>query len=99
MNLQIIKRPVITEKSLQLANSENVYVFEVDRSATKDQVKEAVEVLYKVNVVDVNTVMRPRVKKATGRKRMQVISAKTKKALVKLQKGQSIKLFDIGGES
>lgn len=97
MNTQIIKKPVITEKSLSSANQENVYVFEVDRRANKNQIKEAIEQLFKVTVLDVNTVTKQRVYKATGRKRLKVLAAKTKHAFVKLKKGDSIKLFDVSG--
>lgn len=97
MNPYIIKKPSITEKSLQLANVENVYTFEVNRLATKNQIKEAIEKLFNVSVVAVNTVMSQRVLKATGKKRLKVMTAKTKKALVKLKEGQSIALFDMGG--
>ncbi|MGD9129459.1 MAG: 50S ribosomal protein L23 [Candidatus Woesebacteria bacterium] len=98
MKAHILKRPVVTEKSLKLANSENVYTFEVAKTANKDQIKQAVEELFSVHVLAVNTVMKAKSKKRTGKKRMIKTIAKRKKALVKLQEGESIALFDVGGE-
>lgn len=98
MNPYIIRRPVVTEKTLQRANLENVYTFEVQRTADKNMIKAAVEKMYGVEVVTVNIVMRPKKAQRTGRKRLATFSAKTKKALVKLTKGQTIAVFDVGGQ-
>lgn len=97
MSIYVIKKPVITEKSLKLANEQNTYVFEVDRSANKSLIKQVIEDQFGVNVLAVNTVMRAKSKKRAGKKRTTVAIAKTKKALVKLKKGETIDLFDIGG--
>ena len=99
MNPYIVRKPVITEKTLKRANEENIYTFEVDRVADKNKIKAAIERLYDVKVVNINTVMRPKKSKNTGRKRLKTFSAKTKKALVKLKEGQSIDVFDVGGEA
>jgi large subunit ribosomal protein L23 len=64
MSLQIIRRAVITEKALQRANSENVYTFEVAKSADKTKIKAAIEAIFKVDVLAVNVVMRPKKKLA-----------------------------------
>lgn len=98
MNPFVIRKPVITEKTLQRANLENIYTFEVTRTATKNTITAAIEEMYSVNVVDINTVMRPKKTKRTGQKRTRTFVAKTKKALVKLKAGQSISVFDVGGE-
>jgi len=98
MNAYLIKKPVITERSLSLANKQNVYTFEVLMNAHKGQIKEAVEKLFDVKVLEVNTVVRHRIKKKTGRKRISTVSPKTKKAYVKLAADQKIALFDVGGE-
>lgn len=97
MKPYIIRRPVITEKSLQMANNQNVYVFEVDRMANKTEIKEAVEDIFKVTVEDVNTVMRHAAIKSTGRRRLKVVTAKTKKVMVKVKSGEKIALFDVTG--
>ncbi len=90
---QIIKRPLVTEKATQLADEENVYVFEVDRRANKIQIKQAIEQIYGVKVVEVRTVnMKPK-RGRWGRKTVVRKSA-WKKAYVKLQEGDSIQLFE-----
>ena len=52
---EVIKAPLISEKSTFLANAKNAYTFEVDKKADKDQIKAAIEKLYNVKVVDVRT--------------------------------------------
>ena len=95
MNAYTIVKPVITEKSLSLANQKNTYTFQVSRSATKYQIKEAIEQLFPVEVVSVRTVTNQPVVKRTGKRRMQVTGGKVKKALVTLKAGNEINLFDI----
>ena len=83
----LITAPVITEKSTMLSE-QNKVVFRVPLTATKPQIKEAVEALFKVNVTAVNTmVTKGKVKLFRGRigKRSDV-----KKAIVTLKDGQSI---------
>jgi large subunit ribosomal protein L23 len=100
MKPYIIRRPIITEKSLQMANLQNVYVFEVERLANKKEVKEAMEDIFKVHVLAVNTVMSHKGMKSTGKRRLKVVTAKTKKVMVKLKAGEKIALFDTtGGEA
>lgn len=61
--LDVIKRPVITEKSMN-AMEENKYTFEVDTRANKTLVKQAVEAAFDVKVKDVNIVnVRPKFKR------------------------------------
>ncbi len=97
MDTSIIKQPVITEKSLLLANTANMYTFEVIKEASKPQIEAAIKALFGVEVLSVHTVRRPKVVKTTGRRRIKTVGAITKKALVILKKGQTIDLFDIGG--
>ncbi len=99
MNSFLVKQPVITEKSLQLAQIQNAFTFVVDRGATKEQIKDLVEKLYKVNVVSVNTIVGHRSLKATGKRRLKMTQPKIKKAVVKLKPGQKIELFDIQGSA
>ncbi|MFW9899030.1 MAG: 50S ribosomal protein L23 [Candidatus Thorarchaeota archaeon] len=61
---KIIKRPLITEKTFDLIEHENKLVFIVDRLANKSQIKRAIEKLYKVKVIKVNTLIT-----ATGEKK------------------------------
>lgn len=72
-------------------------MFEVDRLANKKEIKEAVEDIFKVNVEFVNTVMRHAATKSTGRRRLKVVTAKTKKVMVKIKAGEKIALFDVTG--
>ena len=92
----IIKRPVVSEKSLSLAQSESKYTFIVARTANKHQIKEAIEAIYGVTVLAVNTVTGHRVRKTTGKKRMPTMVAPTKKAVVTLPASQTISVFDFG---
>jgi large subunit ribosomal protein L23 len=94
-NAQILKRPVITEKSLYLANKVNAYTFEVQPTATKTQIAKAVEEVFSVKVTGVQTVMRSRSLRRTGKRRLLEIVPRKKKAVVTLEKGQSITLFDL----
>lgn len=98
MKLALLKRPVITEKSLQAAASRNEYTFEVDRTANKNQIKDAVETTYGVKVEAVNTITGHRIAKTTGRKRLRTIVAPKKKAIVRLKQGQTIEVFEFGGQ-
>ena len=95
MKYAYIKKPVITEKSLMKAQTENVYVFEVDAKANKNQIKNAIEDMLKVTVVDVHTVKRPERTKKTGRKRVNTVVPAKKKAYVRVKKGQTIEAFDL----
>ena len=55
--LKIIKHPLSTEKSIRLMESENKLIFVIDRKATKQDVKKAIEEYFKVKVVKVNTLV------------------------------------------
>ena len=85
----IIKAPIITEKSSTLAQN-NTYVFSVDVKANKTQIKEAIEKVFNVSVENVNTVNVKPKKKRVGRYAGK--TNRVKKAIVKLQKGSSIEL-------
>ena len=85
----IIKAPIITEKSQELAQN-NVITFSVDPKANKVQIKQAVEKVFNVKVESVNTInVKPR-KKRVGRYVGK--TNKVKKAIVKLKEGSSIEL-------
>ena len=95
MNLyDIIKRPIVTEKSNNLAATENQFTFEVDLKANKIQIKEAVERIFDVDVVRVTTMVMPLKRGRRGRKAYQRSPA-YKKAIVTLPDGQTIGLFNI----
>jgi large subunit ribosomal protein L23 len=89
----ILRKPRITEKAYSL-NAQNRYVFEVSEGASKPQIKRAVEAVYGVHVVSVNTVSLPsrvrRFGRALGRK------SGVKKAMVEIKEGESLVLFQAG---
>jgi large subunit ribosomal protein L23 len=87
----VIKRPLITEKNSLLAE-QGVYVFEVNKTATKDDIKKAVEKYFRVKVASVNTAM---CRGRSKRTRFGVGQAESwKKAMVRLNKGEKISLFE-----
>lgn len=86
----IIKAPIITEKSAKICEGGNAIVLSVDTKANKTQIKQAVEKLFNVKVESVNTVnVRPK-RKRVGRYVGK--TNKVKKAIVKLKEGSSIEL-------
>lgn len=93
--------PIISEKSMELVEGRNTYVFEVPLDATKIQIAKAVGEEFKVKVENVNTTLRKgkmkhqRVK--GGRQTVYGRQKDLKKAYVTLKPGDSIKLFE-GGE-
>ena len=88
----IIKRPVVTEKSSTMEETLNKAVFEVDKRATKHQIKQAVESIFKVKVTKVNT-MRVRGKPV---RRGMIFTRKGnwKKVVVTLQEGDRIDFYE-----
>lgn len=86
----IIKGPIMTEKSSDLAQNKNTITFSVDPKANKIQIKQAIEKIFGVKVESVNTIsVRPR-KKRVGK--YSGYTNKVKKAIVKLKDGSSIEL-------
>lgn len=62
----LVRRPIVTEKATRLME-ENKYTFDVIPQATKPQIKAAIEDLFQVKVVQVNTLNKPRKKRRVGR--------------------------------
>ena len=60
---KIIKHPLATEKSIRLMEAENKLIFVVDMKANRNEVKEAIEKMFKVKVKAVNTMINPKGKK------------------------------------
>ncbi len=89
---QVIIRPVISEKSYNLIETEGQYTFQVDRRANKNQIKQAVEQAFDVNVHKVNTANMKSKPKRQGLTRGR--TANWKKAVVRLQPGERIELFE-----
>ncbi len=87
--LDIIKAPVVTEKSAAL-NEKNEYAFFVDVKANKTEIKDAIEKLFNVKVKEIRTInVHPR-KRRVGR--YTGLTNRKKKAIVTLEKGQTINL-------
>jgi large subunit ribosomal protein L23 len=87
---QVIIRPVVSDKSYQLATI-GKYVFRVHADAHKTQIRQAVEALFEVNVVDVRTLSVKSKPKRRGAIRGRTRS--WKKAIVQLRPGQSIPIY------
>jgi large subunit ribosomal protein L23 len=89
----IIKAPIITEQSSKLIESQNSYTFEVDRKANKVEIKKAVEAIFNVTVVRVNTVnVLPKFKRMG---KYEGYKQAYKQAIVKLADGQKIDQFTV----
>lgn len=87
----VLKKPIVTEKGTYAMNELNRYTFQVDPRATKDQIRKAVEDLYKVKVEKVNTQTR---KGKFRRFRYGLTQESTVKlASVRLKEGDTIELF------
>ena len=89
----IILAPVVSEKSYDLIQFNNTYTFIVDPRTNKTEVRQAVEEIFDVKVVGVNTINRKGKRKRTG----YVIGKRsdTKRALVRLADGDSIDIFEV----
>ena len=88
----VLKRPIITEKTSLQASALHRYTFEVDRRANKHLVKEAVEAAFNVEVTAVNIM---NVRGKSRRMGRQVGRTRDwKKAVVTLKPGQSIEYFE-----
>jgi large subunit ribosomal protein L23 len=89
----IIRRPIIlTEKSTRLREKQNQVIFEVRRDANKIQIKGAIEALFKVGVVEVNTMLMRGKERRMGRGYARLRN--WKKAIVTLKQGDAIQFFD-----
>ena len=92
MNIyEVLRRPLVTEKSTRLSERSK-YVFEVDKKASKVQVKMAVEKAFSVGVVSVNVIKVPGEAKKKGRR--VVTASSWKKAIVTLKEGDKIQFFE-----
>ena len=92
----ILRRPILTEKSSHQYAKLNQYVFEVATNATKSMIKEAVETIFDVKVMRVNTMVMPakRSRRAQSR-RVLIRRSAYKKAIVTLAPGETISVFEV----
>lgn len=89
---EVLKRPLVTEKGTIEKEERNKLYFEVDRRANKIEIKQAVEQIFKVNVLEVATANMRGKKKRVGRyftKRPD-----WKKAMVTIKPGQRVEFFE-----
>lgn len=88
----VLRRPVITEKTDLLAEQLNQYVFEVAKNANKNQIREAIESIFDVSVLDVRTMVMPGKPRRWGRHVTRTPA--WKKAVVTLADGDRIDMFE-----
>ena len=88
--LEIIKAPVVTEKSARIGQDLNQYAFYCDPKANKTEIKDAIEKIFKVKVMEIKTINVHPKKKRVGR--YTGLTNRKKKAIVKLAQGQTIEL-------
>jgi large subunit ribosomal protein L23 len=89
----VLRRPIISEKTSGLITN-NQFVFEVASTANKVQIREAIEVIFDVEVVKVNTMVMP-YKRGRRGKKFYRRTQQWKKAIVTLAEGDTIGLFEV----
>jgi large subunit ribosomal protein L23 len=85
---RVIRRPHVSEKAHEYIQEQNTYVFEVDKGATKTDIKSAIKSIWNVDAVSIRTVTMPAKQRRFGRKVGQ--SSSWKKAVVRVKAGQAI---------
>ena len=88
---EVLRKPLVTEKNTSL-QAQGKYAFEINRDATKNQVKQAVEKAFKVTVTSVNVMSVRGTERWVGRKK--VSGSSWKKAIVTLKRGDKIQIFE-----
>ncbi len=89
----VVVAPIVSEKTYDLIEKANTYTFEVDPRARKGEIRDAVENIFEVKVVRVNTMNRQGKRKRYGYRMGK--RKDTKRALVTLAEGHSIDLFGV----
>lgn len=87
----IIHKPLVTEKNMSRVEAQNTYTFEVDCNANKIEIRRAIEELYKVRVVRVNTILRKGKERRFGAHLTRTPTVK--RALVTLADGFKIEIL------
>jgi large subunit ribosomal protein L23 len=91
---KVIIRPIDTEKTRYQASELGQYTFEVDKRANKIEIRRAVETIYEVDVLDVNTMIVPAKASARRGRRRIVRRPAWKKAVVTVAVGQRLDVFE-----
>ncbi|MGB9521596.1 MAG: 50S ribosomal protein L23 [Anaerolineales bacterium] len=91
----VLRRPIVTEKTNYLVSDLHQYVFEVASDSSKTLIKDAVELLFDVKVLDVNVINLPakRTRRARNRQ-LRIRRSGYKKAIVTLAAGDTIPVFE-----
>ena len=89
----LVREPIITEQSMRMIEDFNRYTFKVAVNANKVEIKKAIEAIFKVEVVKVNTINMKSKFKRMGQH--EGYTAAYKKAIVQLAEGQTIDSFSI----
>lgn len=91
----VLRRPIVTEKTNYMNSDLHQYVFEVALNSTKGMVKDAIETIFDVNVVRVNMIIVPakRTRRARSRQ-VKIRRSGYKKAVVTLAAGDTIAIFE-----
>jgi len=90
----VLRRPLVTEKSNYQSSKLHQYSFEVDKGATRSQVKEAVETMFDVKVVKVNIMITAAKRSRRRNRRLLVRDPGFKKAIVTLAEGSTLEMFE-----
>lgn len=83
----VLKKPYITEKALKDAETQ-VYTFEVEKKASKNQIKQAIERIFKVRVGNVHTMVRKGKIRRVGRRMIRKTLSSKKIAYIKILEGK-----------
>ena len=92
--MDIVKRPIITEKSMFLAST-GWYTFAVALKSRKEDIVKAINALYSVSVIAVRTMRVAGKTRKAGKRAKPVTRVDWKKTLVRLKKGQKIGVFEV----
>jgi len=90
---EVLKRPVVTEKTMDMTEFDNQYVFEVDMRANKIQIQDAIEAIFNVSVEKIRVMVMPAKTMRRG-SRVWTRKPKWKKAVVTLMSGESIQVYE-----
>lgn len=88
--------PLITETTINNAKK-NWYTFRSPISETKNSLRKRIEEIFKVNVIDIKTLIVKGKSKRSAKNRKVIRGSDWKKVMVKLKEGQKISTFDLGG--
>ncbi|WP_342224105.1 50S ribosomal protein L23 [Spiroplasma endosymbiont of Asaphidion curtum] len=89
---EVIKKPVLTEKSYLKINVDGKYTFEVNYKANKVQIKKAFETIFEVKVLKVNIIKKKPKAKKMGR--FEGLTNASKRAIITLKPGEKLELFN-----